>query len=95
MGSTNIHSNPESDFIPTETEIDQLIAGSRKRVATFLQLLQETGARCGEIWQLKWLDIDLESKVITITPEKNSNPRVTHLSNKAIEMLQNLPKNDG
>lgn len=82
-------------FIPKETEIDQLIAGSSKRVATFLQLLKETGARCGEIWQLKWLDVDLESKIITITPEKNSNPRVTHLSNKAIEMLQNLPKNYG
>jgi integrase len=82
-------------FIPKETEIDQLIAGSSKRMAVFLQLLKETGARCGEIWQLKWLDIDLESKVINITPEKNSNPRVTHLSNKAIEMLQTLPKNYG
>lgn len=82
-------------FIPKESEIDQLIAGSSKRMAVFLQLLKETGARCGEIWQLKWLDIDLESKVINITPEKNSNPRVTHLSNKAIEMLQTLPKNYG
>jgi integrase len=82
-------------FIPKETEIDQLIAGSSKRMAVFLQLLKETGARCGEIWQLKWIDIDLESKVINITPEKNSNPRVTHLSNKAIEMLQTLPKNYG
>ena len=82
-------------FIPKETEIDQLIAGVSIRMAIFLQLLKETGARCGEIWQLKWLDIDLESKVINITPEKNSNPRVTHLSNKAIEMLQNLPRNYG
>ncbi len=82
-------------FIPKETEIDQLIAGSSKRMAIFLQLLKETGARCGEIWQLKWLDIDLESKVINITPEKNSTPRVTHLSNKAIDMLQTLPKNYG
>ena len=82
-------------FIPKETEIDQLIAGSIKRMAIFLQLLKEIGARRGEIWQLKWLDIDLESKVINITPEKNSNPRVTHLSNKAIEMLQTLPKNYG
>ena len=41
-------------FIPKETEIDQLIAGCSKRMATFLQMLKETGARCGEIWQLKW-----------------------------------------
>jgi len=29
-------------FIPKEAEIDQLIAGSSKRMATFLQLLKET-----------------------------------------------------
>jgi len=40
-------------FIPTETEVDQLIAACSKRMATFLQLLKETGIRCGEAWQLK------------------------------------------
>lgn len=80
-------------FIPKETEIDQLIAGSSKRMATFLQMLKETGARCGEIWQLKWDDVDFESKVVNITPEKNSNPRVTHLSDKLLDMLRQLPKN--
>ena len=79
-------------FIPTEPEIDQLIAGCSLRMATFLQLLKETGARCGEIWWLNWTDIDFESKVVNITPEKNSNPRVTHLSNKLLEMLEHLPK---
>jgi integrase len=82
-------------FIPKETEIDQLIAGTTQRMATFLQMLKETGARCGEIWQLKWDDVDFESKVVNITAEKNSNPRVTHLSNKLLEMLSNLPKDYG
>jgi integrase len=82
-------------FIPKETEIDQLIAGCSKRMATFLQTLKETDARCGEIWQLKWTDIDFESKVVNITPEKGSNPRVIHLSNRLLEMLGNLPKNYG
>ncbi|MBT0158639.1 site-specific integrase [Candidatus Bathyarchaeota archaeon A05DMB-2] len=82
-------------FIPKETEIDQLIAGCSQRMATFLQMLKETGARCGEVWMLKWADIDFESKVVNITPEKNSNPRVVHLSNKLIEMLQKLPRNYG
>jgi integrase len=82
-------------FIPKEAEIDQLIAASSQRMATFLQMLKETGARCGEIWQLKWSDLDFESKVVNITPEKNSNPRVAHLSNKIIDMLGNLPRNYG
>ena len=82
-------------FIPKETEIDQLIAGCTQRMATFLQVLKETGARCGEIWQLKWEDIDFESKVVNITAEKHSNPRVVHLSNKLLEMLEKLPKTYG
>ena len=80
-------------FIPKETEIDQLIAGCSQRMATFLQMLKETGARCGEIWQLKWEDIDFESKVVNITPEKNSNPRVVHLSNKLIRNAQTTTQN--
>ena len=32
-------------FIPTETEIDQLIGGVGKKTAAFLQLLKETGVR--------------------------------------------------
>jgi integrase len=80
-------------FIPKETEIDQLIAGCSNRMATFLRTLKETGARCGEVWRLKWDDIDFESKVVNITPEKNSNPRVIHISDKLLEMLKQLPKN--
>jgi integrase len=51
-------------------------------------MLKETGARCGEIWWLKWEEIDFDSKVVNITPEKNSNSRVIRLSNKVLNMLQ-------
>ena len=61
-------------FIPKETEIDQLIAGCSQRMATFLQMLKETGARCGEIWRLKWDDIDFESKVVNITRREKQQP---------------------
>jgi hypothetical protein len=35
--------------MPTEQEIDILIAGCGRKTATYLQLLKDTGARCGEI----------------------------------------------
>ncbi len=82
-------------FIPTETEIDQLISSCTKRTATFLQLLKETGARCGEACKLKWTDLDTENATIRITPEKGSNPRILKISNKLINMLNNLPKMGG
>ena len=79
-------------FIPTEEEIDQLIAGCSPQMSTFLQLLKETAARCGEAFILKWTDIDLVTNTVRITPEKSSNPRVCKLSNKLAGMLANLPK---
>jgi len=85
-----IHKIP---YIPKETEIDQIISGCSNRMATFLQLLKETGARCGEAWPLKWTDIDLETDTVRITPEKGSNPRIARLSKKLIGMLNALPKN--
>jgi integrase len=79
-------------FIPTEREIDDLIAACTKYIATFLQLGKETGARAGEIGSLRWTDIDFENCTLRVTAEKGSNPRVCKLSNKAIQMLNQLPR---
>jgi len=82
-------------FIPTETEIDQLISACSKRMSTFLQLLKETGMRCGEAWRIEWNDIDNETKTVRIAPEKHSNPRIIHISPKLAAMLEALPKTYG
>jgi integrase len=81
-------------FIPTETELDQLIAGCGQRTSAFLQTLKETGARCGEVWQLKWTDLNLQNRIVTITPEKGSNPRQFKISMTLIAMLNALPRED-
>jgi integrase len=80
-------------FIPLETEIDQLIAGCSKKIATLLQTLKETGARVGEAWKLKWIDVDATNNTITINaPEKGGTPRIIKVSTKLIAMLNALPK---
>jgi len=81
-------------FIPTEQEIDDLIAGTPNTVATMLQLLKETAMRSGEAIQLRWKDVDLERKLITCnSPEKGSNPRIfNNLSGKLLTMLNTLPR---
>lgn len=82
-------------FIPTETEIDQLISGCSPRIATLLQMLKETGMRCGEACDLlKWTDIDFEQRSIRITPEKGSNPRILPMSIKLADMLKEIPKTE-
>jgi integrase len=80
-------------FIPTEQEIDALIAGSGKKNAAFLQILKETAMRCGEAKRLEWIDIDREKNIITLNaPEKGSNPRMWKVSPTLIEMINALPK---
>ena len=80
-------------FIPTEQEIDILISGCGKVTSTVLQTLKETGIRIGELVLLTWTNLDTERKTLTITPEKNSNPRILPISNKLIGMINSLPKN--
>lgn len=80
-------------FIPLEKEVDALISGCNRKTATFLQLLKETGMRCGEAWQLKWTDLDFENRVVSVTPEKGSDPRVLSVSNRCVAMLKALPMN--
>jgi len=79
-------------FIPHEREIDDLIAGCNKLVAIFLQIIKETGARAGEVFNLKWMDVDFECGTLRITPEKGSNPRIFKISRKLTGMLEALPK---
>jgi integrase len=84
---------PKLPFIPLESEIDQLIACFGSKMAALLQLLKETGIRLGEAVRIKWQDIDFQSGVIRITPEKGSNPRVLKLSGKLLQMLNNIRRN--
>ena len=80
-------------FIPTERELDQLIAGVGKKLAIFLQLLKETGMRGGEAWKLEWTDLDHVRRTLTLNkPEKRGNARMFKLSGKLVSMLQSMPK---
>jgi len=80
-------------FIPTEAELDALIAGCGKKTATFLRVLKETAMRSGEAKRLQWTNIDSERRIITLNdPEKGSNPRAWKVTSELIGMLNTLPK---
>jgi integrase len=87
------HVTRKLPFIPTEQELDALIAGCGRKTAAFLQLLKETAMRAGEAIRLCWTDIDFERRIITLnTPEKHGNPRMFKVSSKLTDMLATLPK---
>ena len=82
----------EVPYIPTEDEIDQLIAALGNKTAIFCQILKDTGARAGEIASLTWTDIDFAQRNVNIKAEKRSNGRTLQLSDKAICMLSRLSR---
>jgi integrase/recombinase XerD len=80
-------------FVPSEIEVNELIAGCNPKTSSFLQLLKETGIRSGEAWQLRWLDFDFERKILTLNcVEKKGKPRQFRTSDKLIAMLQRIRK---
>jgi len=79
-------------FIPTEQEIDQLIAGVGKKLGTFLQGLKDTGVDPGELMKLRWIDINIETRKVSITPVKGHDPRVLKVSREFLRRLETLPR---
>ena len=65
---------------------------SSSLLATFLQLLKETGMRCGEAFMLKWTDFNFENRSVDVTPEKGSEPRQLKTYTQLIAMLNSLPR---
>jgi integrase len=87
------HPQRKLPFIPTQEEIDQLIAASGKKLAAALQTAKETAMRIGEISKLKWTDIDFEKDIILCNnSEKNCNPGIYNVSPKLISMLNTIPR---
>jgi len=82
----------EIPFIPTEELLDVFIASLGKKMATYCQILKETGCRAGEASNLTWSSIDFQQHLVRIKPEKGSNPRILPLSLKVLEMLSNISK---
>lgn len=80
-------------FLPTEKEINDLIAGCRLKTATLLQLMKETGMRIGECLSLTWICVNFEKNVITLADaEKGSLPRVFRVSTKLLGMVGRLSR---
>ena len=48
--------------------------------------------RIGEVWKLRWTDLDEENGTIRTKAEKHGNPRMFKVSPRLIGMLNSLPK---
>ena len=63
-------------------------------IRQFVPLLLATGQRRGELWKMKWSEIDLDAKQWVIAAElsKNGKPHVVPLSEFAMKLLSEVPR---
>jgi integrase len=82
-------------YIPSEQEIDSIIASSSIEYSAYFQLLKETAYRPSEALSLTPLDIDLERRIIRLNkPQKGSKSRQSKISAKLALMLSPLIRSD-
>jgi len=78
---------------PLEKDVDDLIAGSSRKMAVCLTIAKECGFRIGEILRLEWTDLDFERNLIVCNkPEKGSLPRALPMSPTLKSMLNAMPQ---
>jgi integrase len=76
------------------TRLDVALANSRSKcLYDVSKLALETAMRRGELLNLKWDHIDLQKRVLHIPITKNGLPRDVPLSNAAVKLLTDLPRN--
>ena len=63
-----------------------------KMSSSFILFLLYTGLRRGELFKLKWSDIDFERQTILLREPKGKKNITLPLSDKAIDVLKNVPK---
>lgn len=53
-----------------------------------------TGMRRGEIYNLKWDDVDFSRRVITIQESKSGKKRIVPMNDRVMNLLRELPRED-
>jgi integrase len=80
-------------IIPLEKDIKALNSALPRKVSILTRTIFEAGARCGEVWALKWVDVDFQNSALLINkPEKNSRARRLKVSAQLIGLLSTLPR---
>ncbi len=89
------HPDPERYLKPDE--VQRLIAVARlvdrrwAKLPALIQVLATTGLRIGNALALRWQDVDLDRRVISVARTKNGSPIVCAMPEKTAEALRALP----
>jgi integrase len=92
-------SEAKREDMPTTVELTRILqaCGTRQRlnhVRPIVIMLADTGARPVELWNLKWKDVDLDKRLVTLTNDKGKrrNRREVPISARLYDELMELPR---
>jgi len=74
--------------------LDAIEADGNKQVANLMKMALFTGMRRGELFNLRWEDVDPERGFITIRDPKGGSNQKIPLNDAARQLLENHPKTD-
>ena len=86
----------DHDRFFTEKEVDRLVAVARvvdnrkKQLPAIILMAAYTGLRKTNLLELRWRDVDLDSRTVTVALTKNGEPMTTGLSPTVVVELKQL-----
>jgi integrase len=87
--------NQVTEFL-TDDELSRLLktlfAWPNRMSASFVLFLLYTGLRRGELFKMKWCDVDLHRQIVTLRDPKGKKDTTLPLSDKAVDVLLDIPK---
>jgi integrase len=96
VGTNKQEENSRSRVLSEAEAAAVWLAAPEKDYGRIVRLLLLTGCRRDEIGSLRWSEIDLEARTITLPGErtKNGRPHVVPLSDSAIAIIAAIPRRD-
>jgi len=85
--------NPARERRLEPGEYERLMAVAPSWLQSYVALAVETAMRRGELANLKWQDIDLQRRVVTLATSKNGSGRRVPLSGIALRTLEKMARN--
>jgi len=82
-------------YVLSCTEEQRILAAAAAHLKPIIRMALNTGMRKSEILNLRWRQVDLRRRVITLNADdsKSKRPDTVPLNSEMIELLTNLPQN--
>jgi len=83
--------DPKIVFL-TQDDEESLLANCLPWLKDLVIVALDTGCRLGELLDLRWRRVDLQSAKMTVATEKGGGSRTLYLTDRVIEVLKSMPR---